>query len=133
MANPPHKPTDTQRKTVKALSAYGIPQLEIAKVIGIDDETLRIHYRHELDTANAEACAKVAESLYRKATGDGQQAVTAAIFWMKTRGKWKETHVQETVGADGGPIQVARVDLSKLTDEQLNILEAALDDKTGKA
>ena len=92
---PPHKPTDQQRKIVKAMSAYGIPQDDIAKVIGIHDETLRIHYRQELDVANAEACAKVAENLFRKATGDGRESVTAAIFWMKTRGRWKETSVQE--------------------------------------
>ena len=33
---------------------------------------------------------QVAESLFRKATGDGSQAVTAAIFWLKTRARWKE-------------------------------------------
>ena len=95
MPMPSHKPTDQQRKIVKAMSAYGIPQDDIAKVIGIHDETLRIHYRQELDVANAEACAKVAENLFKKATGDGRESVTAAIFWMKTRGRWKETSVQE--------------------------------------
>jgi hypothetical protein len=33
----------------------------------------------------------VAESLYRKATGEGRESVTAAIFWLKTRAHWKET------------------------------------------
>ena len=36
------------------------------------------------------ANARVAESLYRKATGEGREAVTAAIFWLKTRARWKE-------------------------------------------
>ena len=104
MPMPKHKPTDQQRKIVKAMSAYGIPQDDIAKVIGIHDETLRIHYRHELDVANAEACAKVAENLFRKAIGDGRESVTAAIFWMKTRGRWKETSGVELTGKDGGPV-----------------------------
>jgi hypothetical protein len=32
----------------------------------------------------------VAEFLFRKATTEGAQCVTAAIFWMKTRGGWRE-------------------------------------------
>jgi hypothetical protein len=104
MPMPPHKPTEQQRKTVKAMSAYGIPQHDIARVLGIHDDTLREHYRDELDRANAEACAKVAETLFRKATSDGKDSVTAAIFWLKTRGRWKETSVQEHTGPDGGAI-----------------------------
>ena len=46
------------------------------------------------DTSKANT--KVAESLYRKALGDGSQSVTAAIFWLKTRAGWKETLVQQT-------------------------------------
>ena len=35
------------------------------------------------------------ENLFRKATGDGREAVIAAIFWLKTRARWKETNVTE--------------------------------------
>jgi hypothetical protein len=62
----------------------------IARVIGIDPKTLRRHYRDELDTGAVKATARVAEFLYRKATTEGLQCVTAAIFWLKTRGRWKE-------------------------------------------
>ncbi len=72
------------------MAAYGIPQDEIARVVGITKPTLEKHYRTELDRAEMETNAKVAESLFRKATGDGAQAVTAAIFWLKTRARWKE-------------------------------------------
>ena len=34
-------------------------------------------------------------STTHKATGDGREAVVAAIFWMKVRAGWKETVVQE--------------------------------------
>lgn len=34
-------------------------------------KTLRKHYRDELDTGQVKASAKVAESLFRKAVGDG--------------------------------------------------------------
>ena len=50
-------------------------------MIGSDPKSLRRHYRHELDHGHAKANAKVAENLFRKATGDGRESVTAAIFW----------------------------------------------------
>src|SRR3954469_20183654 len=87
-----HKPTDEQRKTVKAMTAYGITQAKISAVIGIHEETLRIHYKHELETAEAEANAAVAQSLFNMATKG--KNVAAAIFWLKTRAGYREvTHL----------------------------------------
>jgi hypothetical protein len=57
---------------------------------------LRKHYRDELDAGAVKATAKVAEFLFRRATTEGPQAVTAAIFWLKTRAGWTETQIQET-------------------------------------
>ena len=74
-------------------------------MIGIDAKTLRKHYRHELDFGHTKANAKVAENLYRKATGEGREAVTAAIFWLKARARWKEVSVNEHSGIDGKPIE----------------------------
>ena len=54
-------------------------------MVAIDAKTLRKHYRDDLDTGQTKATAKVAESLFRKATTEGPQSVTAAIFWLKTR------------------------------------------------
>jgi hypothetical protein len=85
---PSHDPTDQQRATVKAMSAYGVPQHDIARVIGIHDETLRKHYRDELDLGVIEANAKIAETLFRQATKEGN--TTAAIWWSKSRMGWKE-------------------------------------------
>jgi hypothetical protein len=48
----------------------------------------------------------VAENLYRKATGEGREAVIAAIFWLKTRAGWKETTTHELAGHGGQPIKV---------------------------
>ena len=93
-----HKPDDFHRRQVEAMAGYGVPEPSIARVVGIDAKTLRKHYREELDTGQIKATAKVAESLFRKATGEGPQSVTAAIFWLKTRGGWKETVIQETSG-----------------------------------
>jgi hypothetical protein len=61
----------------------------------IDD---RKHFREEIDTGAARANARVAAYLFEVATGqrgDGSAATTAAIFWCKTRLRWKETVVNE--------------------------------------
>ena len=90
-----HLPDASGRRQVEALAGYGVPEKEIAGVVGIDAKTLRKHYREELDHGHTKANARVAENLYRKATGDGREAVIAAIFWLKTRAGWKESSIHE--------------------------------------
>ena len=106
MARRPHQPEPAGRRQVEAMAAYGVPELDIARVIAINPKTLRKHYRQELDVGSVKANTRIAESLYRKALGDGAQSVTAAIFWLKTRAGWKETMVQEN--KHEGPIVVFR-------------------------
>ncbi|WP_206073673.1 hypothetical protein [Mesorhizobium sophorae] len=93
---------ENQRKPhcaqVEAMAGYGVAPADIAQVLGIEVETLKADYASELDGGHIKANARVAESLYRKATGEGREAVTAAIFWLKTRARWKETSVHEVEG-----------------------------------
>ncbi len=98
------------RRQVEAMAGYGVPEHAISRVLAIDPKTLRKHYRDELDTGQVKATAKVAESLFRKATTDGSQSVTAAIFWLKTRGGWRETPQDHTVGV---------YDMTTLSDAEL--------------
>ena len=85
---PSFQPTPSQRQMVEAMAGCGIPETDIATVVGIAAETLRKHFRAELDTGHIKANAKVAGNLYRIATGSGREAVTAAIFWLKVRAGW---------------------------------------------
>ena len=95
MGHPSHLPDAFHRRQVEAMAGYGLAEADIGKVLDIDPETLRAHYRRELETGQIKTNARVAESLFRQATGDGRQAVTAAIFWLKTRARWSETASQE--------------------------------------
>jgi len=89
MPMPMHQPTEAQRRTVKAMSAYGVPIADIAKVIEISPTTLQKHYPREIDLGQIEANAKIGETLFKQATEGGN--IAAAIFWAKVRMGWRET------------------------------------------
>src|SRR5579862_8002843 len=85
MPRTPFVPTPEQRRVVKASAAYGIPQAEIAAMIGLRAEkTLRKHFRGELDRGGTEAILQVAQSLFKLATVGGN--ASAAMFFLKCRG-----------------------------------------------
>ena len=110
------EPTDEQRRTVRAMSGFGIPQPDIATHVGIDPKTLRKWFREELDRGSIEATAKVAQSLFRMAT-EGNN-VAAAIFWMKARAGWREKQ----------QIELSGLTLQQLSDEDLERIIARLGD-----
>jgi hypothetical protein len=108
-------PTDAQRRQAETMAAYGIPEADIARVLGVSKPTLRKHCGIELDTGATRANSKVADFLFygicggtsKPAFKDERARVTAAIFWMKTRGGWSETSTHKHTGAaNGDPIEV---------------------------
>jgi hypothetical protein len=106
-----HKPDLAQRRQVEAMAGFGIPEVDIAAVLGVDPKTLRKHYRNELDLGETKANAQVAGFLFNAArTGN----VTAQIFWLKTRARWRETPVELRHSGT-----IGRRDLSELSDEDL--------------
>ena len=101
-----HIVTEQNRRTVSAMTAYGIHREDIARAIGCSPETISKHYRHEIETSVAQANSKVAQRLFKVATeGTGKELVTAMIFWLKTRARWRERHLHEHTGEDGKPIE----------------------------
>jgi hypothetical protein len=95
MGRPAYQPDEVSSRQVEAMAGYGVPETEIAGLLGIDPKTLRKYYRSELDHGHTKANVKVAENLYRKATGEGRESVTAAIFWLKCRAGWREVNRHE--------------------------------------
>jgi hypothetical protein len=106
-----HRPDAAQRRQVEAMAAYGIPADDISRVVGVDPKTLRKYYRDELDLGETKANAQVAGFLFNSAKSGN---VTAQIFWLKTRARWRETPVELKHSGS-----VATRDLSELSDEQL--------------
>jgi hypothetical protein len=95
MGAPSFAPTPEQRRMVHAMAGYGVPQDDIALVIGITSRTLRKHFRHELDVAVIEANTRVAQCLFKQATTPGN--IGASIFWLKARAGWREKHPEPPV------------------------------------
>ena len=106
---PEFEPTDAERKQVEALSGYGLPIDQIAVLVrdGIHVETLRKHFATELVSGKAKANGQVGKTLFQKVmAGD----TTAAIWWSKTQMRWAETQKHELTGADGAPLEFAKIE-----------------------
>ncbi len=122
------------------MAGYGIGEREIAVVIGIARETLRAHYPAELEMGQALAKVNLGRSVYDQAVGrpaeyneqgkllreEVKPDRSVAIFMAKARLGFKETDRRELTGPNGGPIQVASLDLALLTDEEAVQLRALL-------
>ena len=104
---PAHKPTPEALETAKRLSALGVPHEDIATRLKISADTLVKYYKEQLDEGRIDANAAIAGTLFSQAK-KGNTA--AAIFWLKTRARWKETQVNEVSGLDGGEIRLAWAD-----------------------
>ena len=90
--------TDAMRERVRYLAGVGVPQDEIAKIIGCAAKTLRKRFRDDLDRGVAEATATVCGFLFAAAKGG---SIPAIIFWLKTRAHWREKNVPEDPVARG--------------------------------
>ena len=97
MARPAFVVTEALREKVWHLAGLGVPQDDIANIIGCAPKTLRKHFRAELDRGVAEANAIISGCLFAAAKGGN---TTAQIFWMKTRGGWRERQPADDRDAD---------------------------------
>jgi hypothetical protein len=79
--------TDATRERVRYLAGVGVPQHDIAKIVGCAPKTLRKRLRDELDRGVAEANATIAGYLFAAAKAGN---IAAIIFWLKSRANWRE-------------------------------------------
>lgn len=98
-----HNPTDENRKIAKTLAAVGIPYEDIATKLEISADTLVKYYKTDLEAGRIDANASIGQTLFQQAK-NGNTA--AAIFWLKTRARWKETHAVEHSGPDGSELVI---------------------------
>lgn len=110
---------------IQVMASLGMPVDKIALVYGVSEKTLRRAARTQLDIAAPAANTTVGRFLFDAACGkepyvkknpDGTETtatrvigvtgptIAAAIFWMKTRARWRETAEVELTGRDGEPL-----------------------------
>ena len=104
--------SDKQRGEVETLAAFlsieqladyfGIGRTTFYALAEKDPEILE-HYKR----GKSKAIAHIAQGLIQKArAGD----TTSAIFFLKTQARWRETERHEITGADGGPLELSRIE-----------------------
>jgi hypothetical protein len=80
MPRPKLKPTEEQRRVVKAMSAVGLLQQNFANMVGIRSvKTLRKFFRKELNRGDTEGAFNVGQAMYKAALNGN---VTAQLHWL---------------------------------------------------
>ena len=94
-------PTADQRALVENAAAFGLTQADIAEQLGIQEKTLRKHFRRELNGGKFKvdmlAGKTVTELMKDK---DARVRLEAAKYYTARRMGWKETNVNEQVGKE---------------------------------
>lgn len=80
--NVEHIPSQVQRMRVRDLVSAGIPKRDIARIIGISENTLNKHYRRELESSEQEMIEAVSKVAVQKAL-DGNEKMLAYVLSRK--------------------------------------------------
>jgi DNA-binding XRE family transcriptional regulator len=115
---PKHVPTKDNRDKVGLLTAFGVSQEGVAAELGINRETLVKYYSEDLARGLDRAIGRVGAKLFSTAMGNTPGATTAAIFFLKVKGGWREQIA--LTNNDGSDILSG---IEHATDEQLKQLK----------
>ena len=99
-------PTAEQRALVENASAFGLTQADIAEQLGIQEKTLRKHFRDELNSGKFKVDMTAGKTVTElMESRDERVRLDAAKYYTARRMGWKESNVSQHVGKDGGPIE----------------------------
>lgn len=123
IAGSPHVWDENISKMVKAQSAAGIPSRAIVASVGLSWDTIKKHYKAEIEAGRGDVESRLSKRVLAIAEGDIQDeygnsivpirdSLTAAKYYLGTRFGWKETSVTELTGSDGKPIETVTLDMS---------------------
>ena len=112
----PYVPTFEDRALVSIWAAVGTSPNVIAAELGVSEPLMHKYFRAELDQAEERGVARVGSRLYAKAlAGDN----TAMIFYLKTRGRWRDESRQPGDSPDN-PLHI-----------QMDVVRSMMDDMRG--
>ncbi|MGI8958362.1 MAG: hypothetical protein ACR2IV_01095 [Bryobacteraceae bacterium] len=108
MSRPSFRPTEQQRKMVRALAALGHRHEEICVIVRLrSPKTLRKHFHRELLQGSADAIAEVERVASKMAESGSYLSMT--MFWIKCqvlRNQVFETQEQEDVTPYRPPVMI---------------------------
>ena len=108
---PPFQPTERQRGEVSAMVVCGIPEEQVARKIGITRNTLRKHFRDEIElsrmTIHTEVSTFIVNTILgrgaaNRLTNDAARASLAQFYAARQMG-WKDTTLHQHEGTKDGP------------------------------
>jgi len=99
-----HKPTAKLSRQIEEMAAAGVSLDDMSNISGISLEDIQQFYSEEVRLGEIRANVKVANNLFKIATGQTRQAVVAAQFWLRTRANWNDKQSLELSGKEGSPI-----------------------------
>lgn len=141
MGNLPHQRNEQAAAQIEILAGFGLPRRQIRLAVealftdqGYSEDTLERHYRAELDRGMAKAKTTLLQGAYDIALGrnipDGVSPDTAyrergrkIDFLLNAVHGVVPHQSQRHAGPDGGAIPFANIDLSSLSDDDLDALE----------
>ena len=102
---PEHQPTKQSRELVMLACAAGYTVVQICRVMGIGPNTLKKHYREELDEGADRIGLKIAGNIVNTALNPNHpKMLTAAIWFTRARMGWGAARDAEPPGwRDGLP------------------------------
>lgn len=92
---PAYEPSDFDRGRAFAWAANGNSDADISKQLGISETTLKKYYSEDLKRGRESVLPMAINLVLSTIAGGGPQALTAAFFWLKTKGGYRETNRQE--------------------------------------
>ena len=118
--------SDAQREAVSFQVAMGVPHEKIADLLDVHPDILYRHFARELATGKEKADELVARNLFKLATTEDFKATPAAIWWTKSRMRWKEDrdlHVTNKVTVTINSMSDAELDryIEEMSDDDAPI------------
>lgn len=116
----PYVPTFEDRALVAIWAAVGTDQATIATELGISIPTLVKHFPAELEDAERRGVARAGTRLYASMMAGEAWAIT---FYLKTRGRWRETDKAPGSDADN-PLHIQLSTVQQMAREFRGIKQA---------
>lgn len=106
-----HVPTVESRAKVLGFACAGFTQERIANYFDIAVNTLRKHYKYELEDAKLDRTMQLGDNLFKDALEGDKQS---REFWLKCQGGWSYAKSQEDKDKDDKQITLMEKLIDKL-------------------